>query len=196
MSDHYKQCEECRRMFTHPRLRWPSQRHQRFCSTSCSARFTTIRRPTKPDMERFEDGYMPEPNSGCWLWIRSGNEQGYGSFWLNKRGMAAHRASWILHRGPIPEGMQICHKCDVPSCVNPDHLFLGTQQDNMDDCRRKDRMQRGEERAISKLRAEDIPAIRRRIGRGDSLASIGRDYGVRFQSIQAIRDGRTWTHVR
>jgi hypothetical protein len=85
---------------------------------------------------RFHAKYIPEPNSGCWLWDGWVNGRGYGRF---GKGLA-HRISWELHRGPIPAGMNICHKCDVPPCVNPDHLFLGTQTDNMRDCARKGRL--------------------------------------------------------
>lgn len=94
-----------------------------------------------PLLERFEKGYVPEPNSGCLIWIGTITSTGYGRI-SNGRGgkiIFAHRASWKLHRGEIPKGTLVCHKCDVPLCVNPDHLFIGSQRDNMTDCVMKKR---------------------------------------------------------
>lgn len=84
-------------------------------------------------MEAFEHKYIPEPNSGCWLWHGSCCRDGYGNFYDGKRVIGAHRFSWQAHKGVIPGGLHILHKCDTPSCVNPDHLFLGTHTDNMRD---------------------------------------------------------------
>ena len=93
-----------------------------------------------PVADRFQEGYLPEPTSGCWLWKRAINSAGYGLIGKEGKLYTAHRISWELHNGPIPEGIQVCHKCDVKYCVNPDHLFLGTQKDNMDDAVRKGRV--------------------------------------------------------
>jgi hypothetical protein len=85
-------------------------------------------------LERFMEHITPIPFSGCWLWEASVCRRGYGQFALDGRDrfsiIGAHRASWILHRGPIPDGMYALHKCDVKICVNPSHLFLGTLRDN------------------------------------------------------------------
>lgn len=82
-----------------------------------------------------EDRYIPEPNSGCWLWIGKVAHNGYG-IWGNER---AHRKSYRLHKGPIPDGLFVCHTCDVRSCINPDHLWLGTHKENMQDIVNKGR---------------------------------------------------------
>jgi hypothetical protein len=100
-------------------------------------------------LPRFEEKYIPEPNSGCWIWTGWVNRAGYGYININgrhERDTEAHRAAWLLFRGPIPEGMYVCHKCDIPSCVNPDHLFLGTQTDNMRDASAKGRLLTGDAR--------------------------------------------------
>lgn len=82
----------------------------------------------------------PEPNSGCWLWAASLRPvSGYGQLRIGASVKFAHRVSYALHRGPIPAGLFVCHHCDTPSCVNPDHLFLGTAKDNAQDSLRKGR---------------------------------------------------------
>lgn len=77
--------------------------------------------------------------TGCWLWAAGKTGQGYGAFAIDGRNRPAHRVSFELFKGKIPEGIFVCHKCDIPACVNPDHLFLGTHQDNMDDRSKKGR---------------------------------------------------------
>ena len=91
--------------------------------------------------DRLSLGTIPEPNSGCWLWIGLRNPDGYGRFFIKKRGMSAHRIAWELSEGQaVPAGMYVCHRCDMPSCVNPDHLFVGTPLQNMLDASLKGRI--------------------------------------------------------
>ena len=97
-------------------------------------------------LERFEEKYIPEPNSGCWIWLGaiSTNNDGYGSIrgegGNSAKTQNAHRVSYQLYRGYIPADMDICHHCDSPWCVNPDHLFVGTRIDNMQDASQKGRL--------------------------------------------------------
>lgn len=100
--------------------------------------------------ERFDAKWVPEPNTGCWLWTAADTGR-YGYFRLDgkvgqRRSIGANRAAWLLYRGPIPEGMMVCHTCDTPICVNPDHLFLGTPLDNMLDKVAKGRQVSGQSR--------------------------------------------------
>ena len=88
---------------------------------------------------RFENNIIPEPMSGCFLWLGGMNSVMYGMFRVGEKLMLAHRISWTLKNGDIPPKMVICHKCDNPSCVNPDHLFVGTMKDNSQDMKRKGR---------------------------------------------------------
>lgn len=90
---------------------------------------------------------IPEPNSGCWLWTGTLKKPvrglGYGHFRVSGKTKVAHRVSWEIFRGPIPDGLCVCHKCDVSICVNPDHLFLGTRLDNIEDMVAKGRQSNG-----------------------------------------------------
>ena len=90
--------------------------------------------------ERFEQKYVPEPNTGCWLWTASLNNKGYGELNVAGKARLAHRLSHELFIGPIPAGMSVCHKCDTPACVNPKHMFAGSHADNMRDALRKGRL--------------------------------------------------------
>ena len=92
-------------------------------------------------LDRFSSKVEPCPATGCWLWTAC-ITRGYGRFKLDGVLAIAHRVSWELHVGPIPDGMYVLHRCDVRSCVNPNHLFLGTQLDNMKDASSKDRLHR------------------------------------------------------
>ena len=88
--------------------------------------------------QRFEAKFEPCPATGCWLWL-AGSSCGYGDFWLSGKNRKAHRVSWGLYRGEIPSGLNVCHHCDVKLCVNPAHLWLGTDDENMQDAVNKGR---------------------------------------------------------
>ena len=92
--------------------------------------------------KRFDDKYTPEPNSGCWLWVGSVSNR-YGKISVNYKKMGAHRVSYELHKGRVPNDMCVLHKCDIPTCVKPDHLFLGTQAENIRDMVTKGRARAG-----------------------------------------------------
>jgi len=158
-------------------------------------------RPSRPVEVRFAESYTPEPNSGCFLWIGTLDAYGYGDFVIRKitvskgvyrkERIKAHRFAWELDRGPIPDGLQVLHRCDVPACVNPDHLFLGTPTDNMADRDAKERQARGEIFGRG-LTEADVLAIR---ASSETQAKLAERYGVVFQTISDIQRRVTWRHV-
>ena len=100
---------------------------------------TSNKRHSHVDRDWFFNQCVPIPFCGCWIWGRYTYDNGYGAVSENYRTVLAHRKSWILWHGAIPPGMRVLHRCDIPSCVNPLHLFLGTQRDNIQDCMAKGR---------------------------------------------------------
>jgi hypothetical protein len=147
----------------------------------------------KSAAQRFMDKVTPEPNSGCWLWTARVNHKGYGNF-VSRPFWLAHRYSYATYRGPIPDGLKVLHKCDIPSCVNPDHLFLGTDLDNARDRDAKGRLgpRHGSFNGRAKLSDQKVLAIR-----SDSRKNvdIAREYDVSPAMIGYIKRGKHWSHV-
>lgn len=147
---------------------------------------------------RFHRKYIPEPNSGCWLWTAA-VVNGYGQFAIrhNQR-VPAHRMSWALSNGSIPAGFYVCHSCDNTYCVNPGHLFLGTQAENISDMIRKGRKRstHGERSPNAKL-TQDIVRQIKTIPEEEKKnhAAMGRRYGVSRHAIMRVVRGLTWKHV-
>lgn len=150
--------------------------------------------------ERFHQSYIIDEATGCWNWSKRTDPQtGYGIFKakeLNKRIMAASRASWFIHNGPIKERFRhVCHKCDNRKCVNPDHLFLGSIKENMEDCVAKGRINRGEDRPQSKLTEENVREARKLRQSGMGWAKLAAKYDVAQWCIISAVTGKTWAHV-
>lgn len=133
---------------------------------------------------------------GCWTWLGTKTCGGYGKIHVSgearqsRRSAWAHRVSWELANGPIPGGLFVCHQCDNPSCVRPDHLFLGTNDDNMQDAKRKGRNAKGERHGMAKLSDEDVREIRRRSAAGDTAAALGARFGVHPPAISRVLTGQ------
>jgi hypothetical protein len=133
---------------------------------------------------------------GCWDWIGRRSKKGYGEIDLIQYSHPyTHRVSWCLHFGDIPDGMCVLHECDNPSCVNPDHLFLGTNQDNVDDKCRKGRHKVGMDTRSSKLTNEEVLEIRKLHNDHIRISDISRMYGRSYNTIRRITIGVTWKHL-
>lgn len=141
---------------------------------------------------RFDEKFNKAGPAECWLWTAGCFRRGYGAFGVGGKLVKAHRYSWEREHGPIPYGALVCHRCDTPACVNPAHLFLGTNLENVRDRDSKGRQARqaGERNAMSKLTAKEISEIR--AATSVSQTELGRIYGVAQSCISRIRSGARW----
>lgn len=161
----------------------------------------------------------------CWEWQGARDEHGYGHVHRRPRYISAHRLSWELTTGSIPDGLFVCHRCDNPRCVNPQHLFLGSHAENVADMVAKGRsargdrngmrrhpdrrprgvahglhihpesIQRGSDHHHAKLNEEDVRAIRARVAGGEPQRSVARDYGVVETVVSRVVHRKSWRHV-
>jgi len=131
----------------------------------------------------------------CWEWTAGRFSTGYGQFWADGGSVYAHRISWVLTHGPIPNGLHVLHHCDNRACCNPHHLFLGTHSDNMADMVSKGRNVKGERSPNTKFSAETILDIRRRYAQGETQVALAREYGVRQGTVSRIVRRTVWAHV-
>jgi hypothetical protein len=138
---------------------------------------------------------------GCWIWQKTGGPNGYGTFALGGgNNIGAHRASYAAFNGCIPAGMDVCHKCDVRLCVNPNHLFLGTRAENIRDAAAKQRLSRthqakGADHPSAKLDDSAVLEILARLKHGEPKARIARSYGVSDRIVLLIARRELWKHV-
>jgi HNH endonuclease len=162
----------------------------------------------KTDKERFCEKFEAVTESGCWIWTGAlERKYGYGFFQFQGKLRNAHRVSWQLFRGEIPKGMFVLHRCDVSACVNPYHLFLGTQADNMADKVAKgrqakgmthgsvtvpDALPRGTDHWKNKLTESDVRAIR---ASTLTQTELSHQYDVSVQQIHRIVHRQSWTHL-
>lgn len=134
-----------------------------------------------------------DKSGDCWNWTAYVTSRGYGQFWLDGKVQSSHRVAWELAYGPVPDGMFVCHHCDNPLCVRPEHLFLGTHTDNMADRAEKGRAANGEAHGRSKLCEVDVRLIRDI--QGQTCQAIADWFGVDTSTVSDIRNRRAWRNV-
>lgn len=163
-----------------------------FCSNAC---VLSYRNPQGTPAERLERGAKANPNTGCIEWVGY-TRGGYGSLRIDGKQLQAHRVAYEISKGPIPEGLFVCHKCDNRRCINIEHLFLGTNKDNVDDMVAKSRhhgpRQKGSANPMSKMTEEQaLFAIRATC----SIADIAKAIGVAQGTVRSARRAETWKHL-
>jgi hypothetical protein len=145
--------------------------------------------------ERIEAKVLRIPEAGCWVWMGSTQVRGYGEIISNNRKHLAHRASYEAFVGKIPKGMYVCHACDNVACVNPNHLFLGTQKQNLQDMVNKGRSTRGVKNPMAKLTEEQVKEIKQGFAEGKTDMELAKQFNMSRQGINGIRKGKLWSYV-
>ena len=151
-------------------------------------------RHMQPIEPRFWPQVIKAGQDECWLWTgaRWGLRQEYGNIMMEHKKVSAHVASWVIHNGPIPEGLEVCHTCDNGLCVNPAHLWLGTHQENMTDAVKKHRNILPPRSSFTKLDWNKVADIRRRFQEGESLLALSKEFHVTKTCLYYAVTYRTW----
>lgn len=154
-------------------------------------------KPTLALIERFHEKWKKDPKTGCWLWTGATGGKGYGFIKRpgERRQIYAHRLSYIIHVGDIPDGMMVCHTCDTLLCVRPTHLFLGTGGDNLQDMKGKDRHLYGVRNVRHKLTDDQVRQMHRLHREGVSTHGLGEMFGISQGQAWRIINGKRWEHI-
>jgi len=195
-------CVECKNLILKPS-------NYKYCSKECYSKYqkgnagnhefwktATKKEGLKRLREHFEKHVIKK--DGCWGWNGSKTKK-YKSLRYLDKDILAHRASWLLHKEEIPEGIFICHKCDNPECTNPDHLFLGTPTDNVRDMHKKGRAKilKGENSKQAKLTEKQVIEIKKILYNSNLPSNeIAKIYKVNFVTIHDIKHNKTWKHIK
>lgn len=191
-----KICPECGREFAKPQG-WSASawRAVTRCSQDCRAKF--IRGQVyKSMLDRITEKVTYEPNSGCWLWTGGLSSYGYGATQFQGRQLLMHRVVFEMYNGAVPGTGVLCHRCNVRSCVNPDHIYIGTAQSNVMDAVRSGRHAHGTTHGCSKLSDCKVRQMRELSATGMTYADIAKRFGVARPTAAKACKGMSWQHVK
>lgn len=207
-------CEVCKNEFSW--TRYGGRNTPRFCSHECRLKVGTGFRPggqiriseltNEEKLDRLKKSFEKHvvKQDGCWDWKGSINRNGYTVMSCRKEigPITGHKASWVIHKGSIPQYMHVCHTCDNRRCTNPDHLWIGTHKENNDDKISKGRARWaqpphkvGSDNGASKLVDEEVKKIKMLIESGRSCYSISKEFSVSSTTIKRIKNGINWSHI-
>lgn len=206
-------CIECSSEFKWRRS--TTQKDAQFCSKKCwyknnakklasfnDKRFQWEHSTSQDKIDRIISRFNEKvvKKDGCWDWIGTKDKNGYPLLFSGSSGykfseQRGNRISWLIHKGEVPKGMNVLHKCDNPVCCNPEHLFLGTPKANSEDRDRKGRSAYGEKSKTSKLTNDDVKKIKYLLSIGVTQKRIGKDFKVNYRTIGNIHRGITWKHI-
>lgn len=179
-----------------------------YCSRKCRKKINNKKNNSfrwetasyEEQIQRMKDALEKDiiKTDGCWKWIGNKYPNGYGKVRCQPFGMrpSAHRASWIVYKGPIPDNMLVCHHCDNRLCVAPHHLFLGTTSDNLRDMHEKNRGMKGDNHCNAKLSVNKVKEIKKLLKEKVSHNNIAQIYKVSSSLITSINTGKVWKHVK
>lgn len=191
MNKDVKTCKYCGKMLK-------DLKNESFCSRKCSSLFRRDNHYSEYE-EKIKERILRNIEifpSGCWIWKSFKSKSGYAEITWKGEKKRTNRISFEVFKDKIPTGMYVCHTCDNPLCVNPDHLYIGTHQDNIDDKLKKGRQSKGKEIGRSKLDEEKVNEIRRIAEKEEfSHERIGEIFGVSQSCISRIVKRLTWKHI-
>ena len=198
-------CLSCKKEFEWKRS--PSELKKskvKYCSRSCLGKntqkdkiFSWDKLNAEQKIERLIKSFEKKviKQDGCWDWKCPSQKNGYLRIRFDIEKIGAHCASWLIHKGKIPEGFQINHHCDNRRCTNPDHLYLGTRKQNDEDRVRRNRQAKGEKNGSSKLTDHNVEEIKRMLELGIKKSEIAKAFNVTNAAIWFIETGRSWKHI-
>jgi hypothetical protein len=167
----------------------------KYCSISCGVAFRNKAKALSPQEIFFKNISKEKHPNDCWIYMVGAR---YGKMKIGEKTVSAHRYSYELHHGEVSEGKVICHKCDVKLCVNPEHLFIGTQKDNIHDMfsKNRDNRPKGSKHHNTKLNEEKVLGIKELLMKGFKIKEVAEIYKVPYSTISQIKSEKSWRHIK